>query len=321
MDRLSKTARALRHVARIAVVIALAVSIYFALRGVSPEGVLRVLRRANVELLLLAVPVLLTANFAFRTGRFASVLGKPAPPTKPASHRSIFAAVLLSNAANNVLPLRAGELARTKYFLSRGYALTDVALAQLIEKLVELAALLVWAVPVVATTFSNRKPVWIAAGVLVVGMPLAVWFVRRLHAARMRKPIHVFDLLRAWAFSLGSDSSDILLIWVCLHALGIPGGLRTCVIVYVGVNLAIAVPSTPGQLGPLEAGATLSLVALGVQQEAALGFALLYRIVQWVPVTSAGFVVWLYRTLQRRARARHASPPETPQSDRQVSPR
>ena len=52
------------------------------------------------------------------------------------------------------------------------------------------------------------------------------------------------------------------------------------------MNLAIAIPSTPGHLGALEAGASLGLIAVGVDRESALAFALVYRVVQWVPVSN-----------------------------------
>jgi uncharacterized protein (TIRG00374 family) len=88
---------------------------------------------------------------------------------------------------------------------------------------------------------------------------------------------------------------EIALIAVCLGGLGLPAGLLPSVMVYAGVNLAIAVPSTPGNVGVFEAGAALPLIALGVEHDAAVAFALLYRAVQWLPVTLAGGLVWARR--------------------------
>ena len=68
------------------------------------------------------------------------------------------------------------------------------------------------------------------------------------------------------------------------------------------MNLSIALPSGPSHLGAFEAGAALGLVAMGVSHDLALAFALLYRVVQWVPVMLAGAVVWAWRALARGAR-------------------
>ena len=55
-------------------------------------------------------------------------------------------------------------------------------------------------------------------------------------------------------------------------------------------------PSTPGNLGTLDAGAMLGLMTLGIGGEEAVSFALLYRLVQWGPSTAAAAVVWAFRS-------------------------
>jgi uncharacterized membrane protein YbhN (UPF0104 family) len=60
--------------------------------------------------------------------------------------------------------------------------------------------------------------------------------------------------------------------------------------VLLSINLALLLPSTPANLGVLEAGAVLALTASGVGAELALAFALLYHAVHLVPGTVLGVV-------------------------------
>ena len=103
------------------------------------------------------------------------------------------------------------------------------------------------------------------------------------------------QLGRALAWSFGADVLEVGVIALCLKSLGLSAGLTTSLLVFAAVNLAIAVPSTPANLGALEAGAALALVATGVAHDAAVAFALLYRAVQWLPITLAGGAIWAWR--------------------------
>ncbi len=286
-------------VLRVVLVAAMAAGALVALRGVSPDRVRLVLRSTNLPALLVFAPLMLALNFFMRAARFSRILASPAGSPQGPGLRWVLGTVVMSHAANNVLPLRAGELVRTRACSRRGYPVADVALSQVTEKLVELGTLLLVTVPVVATSVGTRKPWLLLGALLVVCLPLAIWLLRKLRAAREQKPtLRIEALVLSALFSLVADFADVGLIHVCLRSLGVDDGLRMCILVYAGVNLAIAVPSTPGQIGPLEAGATLTLVALGVPREQALGFALLYRAVQWIPVTLAGATIWLWRAVR-----------------------
>jgi len=51
-----------------------------------------------------------------------------------------------------------------------------------------------------------------------------------------------------------------------------------------GVNLALAIPGPPGNIGTLELGATVALVGFGVAKEKALALGLVYHLLQLVPI-------------------------------------
>ena len=59
-------------------------------------------------------------------------------------------------------------------------------------------------------------------------------------------------------------------------------------LVLLGIMVVLAVPSTPSSLGALEFGAVAALKLLGVDEERALAFALLYHFMQLIPVTLLG---------------------------------
>jgi uncharacterized membrane protein YbhN (UPF0104 family) len=286
--------RALLQIAVAGLVVA---GIGMAFRKVSLRDVATALRAADVRLLLLCVP-LLAMNFWFRSVRFAELLGMPPAPNRPVRMSQFYGSVVLNHAANNVLPFRAGDLLRTRDFATYGYSILAVALTQLVEKIVEGTTLVACVSPVLGVLLARRIGALLAAAAL--GLPIAVWLFRRLRATLTeRRPgapvLGMRTLVRATWWSVGADAMDVGLIYLCARSLGIDAELYRCLTVYAAVNVAIAIPSTPGHVGALEAGASLSLIAMGVPRPAALAFALLYRLVQWVPVTLAGAVIWLRR--------------------------
>ena len=89
--------------------------------------------------------------------------------------------------------------------------------------------------------------------------------------------------LRALLWSAVSDLTDVIMLGLCLVAVGVHLSLTAWFLTFLVINLAIAIPSTPGQVGVLEAGAVLVLSALGVPASQALAFAILYHAAHIVP--------------------------------------
>jgi uncharacterized membrane protein YbhN (UPF0104 family) len=298
MDRLRQ--RRIAGVAvRVAVVVTIAVTIGSTVRHVSLSGVAQVLRSANAPLLLVAIPILLGAGFLLRAARFWALLA--CFRDSPATFRDVLESIVMSQGANNVLPLRAGELVRTRELVAAGLPIGGVALAQVTEKVVELVTLLAWTIPVLGPMLAPRATALAAVCVTTFGLVLGAWLWRMVRRTAdgvgfvdsARKDVSA--VLRALAWSFVADGLEVAVIAVCLASVGIHASLGVSLLVLATVNLAIAIPSTPGQIGALEAGASLGLVFVGVPGDTAIGFALLYRVVQWVPVTLAACVVWALR--------------------------
>ena len=66
------------------------------------------------------------------------------------------------------------------------------------------------------------------------------------------------------------------------------------------VRIAVALPSTPGHVGAFELGGVVALRLLHVSDARALAFALLYHLVQILPVMLVGLLVG-WREIWRRS--------------------
>lgn len=81
---------------------------------------------------------------------------------------------------------------------------------------------------------------------------------------------------------------DLAEIRLVLLSVGVPGGLGAALLVLLSVNLAVAVPISPGNAGTHELGAILALTLLGVGRPQAAAFALIYHASQSLPLVLAG---------------------------------
>jgi uncharacterized membrane protein YbhN (UPF0104 family) len=106
-------------------------------------------------------------------------------------------------------------------------------------------------------------------------------------------------LWRSFFWAVFSDLSDLAMIWLVARAAGFALGPAGCAAVWAGVNVAIAVPAAPGQLGVLEAGAVLVLRVLGAGDERALAIALAYHATHVLPTLLAGIFALGLRSLSR----------------------
>jgi len=266
--------------------------------------VVEVLRAANLGLLIGLGPLVLASSFLLRAARFRTLVRLD--HGKHPAFSEVLASVVVSQGANNVLPLRAGELVRTRDFVKRGVPLFRVAIAQALEKAVEFTSLLAWIALGARPLFARLRPALLLAVGVATLIAVATWFVIASRRSRttfglLARRGELVSLAFSLVWSLLADSAEIALIAVCLASLGIVPTLAMAVTVLASVNVAIALPSTPGHVGTLEAGATVGLVLVGVPSEIVLGFALVYRLVQWLPITIAAGILWLLRGSPRSA--------------------
>lgn len=319
-------ARRIRSVALRAASVAAAVAVLLLLlRGLDRASLGAALRSADPWPIAAAALLNLVANTWAKALRWKALLaplpGRAAPPKT----RELAALLLAGTAVSNVLPARAGEALRALQLQRTGYSLAGMVAAQLLEKLVEvismgslalLALLSLRPGPLLATPLAISAAG--SAGAIVLLLVLArlppaagpLEQQRGLRGAlhRLRENLALQLPPRVWlrsaGWSLASDLIDIATVGLSLLALGLHLPAAGWVAVFITVNLAIAVPSTPGQIGAVEASAVFALRALGAGPAEALAAALVYHAVHLVPTTVAGALA----LRQRPSRPESTSP-------------
>jgi hypothetical protein len=212
-------------------------------------------------------------------------------------------------AASALTPARAGELLRVWALKRRdGVPAHDSTAVALAEKLLDAIALLVVCAPV--PWLLPGLPEWvtdvmlmcgsIAFGVLVA-LLFAVgrvevrehrsWFahlIAGLHALRdaRRMVLVMSTLLVVW-------TADLMAVMLVVYAVGVDISVGGAMLILFSFNLTVAIPSTPGQVGALQVGALAATSLLGIPEEPALAFALLYQAMQLGPLLVIGLVLEL----------------------------
>lgn len=254
----------------------------------------------------------------------------------------LVAAIMIGYMVNNVLPLRAGELARV-YVVARrwGHGFWMVLATTVVERLLDglavvlMVSALVLLVPVPGYLQAGALLLLAvnAAGMVMLGLcawrPQPVlrglaWVLRRWPRARhgaervferftrglegVRTAAHL-PPLAAWTVVVWLVPAAI--VWVTMRAMGLslPAAAPWTVLAFVG--LSVSIPSAPGFVGVFHAAATLALEVFGVPRAEGLGFALLLHAVGFVPVTLVGWIVLLreHMTLAEAAHAPSAAAP------------
>ena len=309
---------------------ALVASVAWVMHGVSPAPLLHALGAADPRWTVLAA-MLNLAFVAFRAAAWRAILR---PLSRKVRFGDALKALMVGMAVSAAVPARAGELVRMRWLrhrttLSQVSILSTMALEQLVNAagfILLLATLpFLTDVPRWMTPAAAVAVTLFGAGALLVfslssrqgrapeaggrGIPHIVANMRHgLSAAR-----HRGSMGAALGASLLGWLAEIGVTWLTMAALGIHLPIAAAVLVLVAVNLALLFPfAPPGNLGTLELGATLGLMAFGVAKEQALAFAICYHALQLVPVTLLGALIagreaWVAALGQRPRVARGTS--------------
>ena len=250
----------------------------------------------------------------------------------------LYPVILVGYMANNILPVRLGELARSYYLSVREPVRGSTALATiLVERVFDGLTLLVFLavaalfLPIEALALRIGETrdlapwgvaallaapfIGVLAGIVLVALRpepsralvqrltqrlpggagarvqgVADRFIAgfeglhrpsRLGAVFARSvPIWLAEAVMYYIVALGFDLQD---------QLGGPLAMASAILVVTAAsNLATALPSSPGSLGPFEALAVLALVFLGVDGETALAYAIVLHLALLLPVIAAG---------------------------------
>jgi glycosyltransferase 2 family protein len=299
-----------------------------AFRGQDFGAIRQALRDFNYIYLIPALALLFSGVW-FRAVRWRILL----KPVVEISSRDVFPIVIIGFMANNILPLRAGELART-YALSsktgakKSATLATIAIERLFDGITMLGFILVSAT-VISLTSNLRHLAIIAFIIFACGILFLVlltlsgnWRDRILQivlgplpeamADRIERMAESFlvglgvlrrrrDLALVAAYSVIAWSFEASTYWMIARGFGDPLAAAltpAAALLTTGVaNLATLIPSSPGYVGPFETGVKWVVEgALGVNGSLALSYAILVHATLFFPVTVLGlFVLWRER--------------------------
>ena len=299
--------------------------LYWALHG-HVDDVGRGLRSANL-LLLAAAAMCATLIFPLRARRWRTIL-HPVAPDLPVG--MLWRSTAIGMMINNVLPLRAGELARA-YALTRetprvGFPASFASLAvdrvfdAVVLLLLMVAALLAPGFPDAAEIGGRPVESWAvgfalaalaAAGLLyaLVFFPGALVRVydrlsRRLTPAvrdRGRAALLSFAeglaVLRhprlfasVFAWTVAHWLLNAFAFWLGFRAMGMDAPYSAALMLQGIIAMGVAVPSAPGFWGAFEAFAIVGLGLYGVATETAVTWAIAYHVVSFIPITVIGAI-------------------------------
>ena len=303
-----------------------ALLLWWVLRDVHFAEVWSEIRHAHFGLLAGAVFVT-TAGFLIRALRWKVFLHPLRPGT---TLHNRFAATNIGFMANNLLPVRLGELARS-YAISRtepvsmSGALGSLVVERFLDAVVIFGLLLVavaWPTFPAEATVAGRPLdqllLLVAGGVTagLVGLIVLLLFpslfqgiVRRLARMLPRKlESRLVVIMQAFVEGLGALRDPRLLFmglawttllwvwnglsfWLGFLAFGIDLDFAAALFVQSLVALGVAIPSAPGFFGTFHAAARVGLVEVyGVGAGASLAFAFGYHLGAFFPVTIIGLV-------------------------------
>jgi uncharacterized protein (TIRG00374 family) len=315
--------------------IGLAVSAVFLallLRQVDRDELMAALGAVQPAWLVLAIGAELAALWV-RGLRWRVVLAS----TVRVSSFDAFALLMIGYAANNLLPMRVGELVRAqllhdRYGASRLAALGTIVVERVFDGLM-LALFLAGTIAVAGGDDTLRAlaalmaAAFSAAALVLVLLALRPGFAEVLLSVLSVAPATMRPRARAWlgSFLAGLGALRGARAWGIVAALSaVTWGLESLGYWFVGesfgfglspavylavcgaANLAIAVPSTAGGIGPFEFFARQVVVAFGVQSAAGTAYALVLHALLLIPVVMIGLALLWHQRLGVRTVLRAA---------------
>jgi hypothetical protein len=250
--------------------------------------------------------------------------------------------------ANNIFPLRIGELVRVGYLARETRAPAAAVLATVVlERVIDALSVLAMALAAVALSDSEaevfRRGIFWLAPVALVPLLMLGWLRAApesglafaglfLRPAPARVSEWVLRQLHGFAAGLGALRGGAHLAWITIHSVGIwlvastvpilaaiwavgsidlGGPVRTLAagwMTLAALGAAVALPSAPGFFGLYHSACRLALQQFGATAESALAVGTLAHAVFWITLTGLGALV--LRTRHAHLRDLQTSVPE-----------
>lgn len=296
-------------------------AILWSLRVVDLDSVARSLQSVSLDAVLLASLIYLL-GFVWRALRWKLMLS----PLAKVGAREAGEVIVLGYGANNVLPLRLGEIVRAYYAgrwmgCQRFGALSSIMAERILDGCM---VVMIFAGAAGLTALTNgtalgpdvRDTIILAGGLFAVALAGLVavaafgrtveTLLRRWLPGRMMPAatsiIEALHFLRsprlaaaAVALTLLTWTTEGLVFSVLMADMGLPNPLLAGLFVMATVNLGIVLPSAPGYVGVFQVATIFAFRLLGGDESSALGFSVTVHTVLFVTGTAAALVVMLRR--------------------------
>jgi uncharacterized protein (TIRG00374 family) len=269
------------------------------------------IRRADPFWLMWAL-LALTIGFSVRIGRWRLLLSHFTPHIR---WRDVAGPFLGSFALNNVVPLRAGDIARA--FAFKQELDTDSSLVTstlIVERVLDLASLLIILLAGLILLPADSELAWInyttyglltlaLTGVLLV-LATPHWWKKLFEMSPLKNTraghfivqvLEGLEVYRGWTLWLSLLSLS-LVAWLveglvylcaCLALSTMPAFVGPWFAMAVG-SLGTLIPSSPGYIGTFDYFATLAFTSTGLTDGPASSAAILVHLLLWLPITLIG---------------------------------
>ncbi|MDO8461387.1 MAG: lysylphosphatidylglycerol synthase transmembrane domain-containing protein [Deltaproteobacteria bacterium] len=233
-------------------------------------------------------------------------------PIEKVSFRDALKATFIGYMGNNIFPFRAGEIIRifvmSRYTKSsKPVLLSTVATERIVEGLAFLGTFLIlsYIAPVPDWVRNSVGSIaWVILGAFIA-LFLLTFYVKEdqktlfrsraigqfFEGAKQMRSLSIFST--TLFLSCVSWVVQIAIVWYAARASGLSLGLTQSLFVMVVANIAVAIPSTAGHLGTYEYAIWIALSVFDISKADALGFAVTYHLLQWIPVTVIGWILML----------------------------
>jgi len=287
---------------RVAGYLAIGASAFLFARHIDGHALVRALGHTRPSLLAVA-GLLALGQLACRASVFRTLM----LPVVAIPWLRVQRFMLATSATSALMPGRAGEFMRA-YLLKRdnNVAVASTVAVTAVEKTVEVIALFLVLAPV--SFLLPNLPAWVGRAILgAAGVALGFFSIAVILATRSRLPRWLasfsagLEIVRrpslfgkALLVELGSWLLDFACALSVMRAVGVSAPAASGLLVLLAVNLAIAVPAVPGNLGTFELGAVVALQPFGVPAELGLAVGLLYHMAQVLPIATLALIDSLF---------------------------
>lgn len=253
----------------------------------------------------------------------------------------LFNATLIGYMANNLLPLRAGEIVRVYVAARRGQRFWTTVATLVVERVLDALAVGITVAVLLLVVPFPKELRWsaflfmafdlaamVVLAVIAVAPGACAGVIRALFSRWRWGERRLLDVLSTMSEGLRGIRSArhlgpivlssvaiwlvlALSVWAAFQAarLSLPLAAAWTVLAFLG--LGVSLPSTPGFVGVVQAATVLALALFAVPRAEALSVSLLLHAAQFIPVTLLGLVLLLVEhvSLGEAARAAGAASP------------